>query len=131
MQFNVPQFIDIEDRIVGPLTAKQLGWLALDGVTLLIVWNLLDFSAFIIVAIISTALFGALAFFRPHDLPLVHFVVASLSFTTKPKLYVWKRNPQKSNPRKIQTVSKKNTPIPEKKSLDSKKLQEISKILDQ
>ena len=131
MQFNVPQFIDIEDRIVGPLTAKQLGWLALDGVTLLVVWNLLDFSAFIIVAIISTALFGALAFLRPHDLPLVHFVTASLSFTAKPKIYVWKRNPQKNTARKIKPTPQKKTSTPGPKSLDPKKLQEISKILDQ
>jgi len=36
MLFNVPQFIDIEDKIVGPLTAKQLGWLALGSVIALL-----------------------------------------------------------------------------------------------
>ena len=42
---NVPQFIDTEDKIVGPLTAKQLGWMAVGGVLFLIVWTTLDRSA--------------------------------------------------------------------------------------
>ena len=62
MQFNIPQFIDKEDKIVGPLTAKQLGWMFGGGAILLVLWNLLDMTAFILAAIVVGGIVGAFAF---------------------------------------------------------------------
>ena len=39
MLFNVPQYIDVEDKIVGPLTGKQLLWMIGMGIMLLVLWN--------------------------------------------------------------------------------------------
>src|SRR3989339_1632166 len=91
MLFNVPQFIDIEDKIVGPLTAKQLGWLGIAGVLLLIFWSTLVFSTFLPVAVITVGIFGALAFYRPYNQPLLNFLMSGVNFFLKPKMYVWKR----------------------------------------
>jgi hypothetical protein len=131
MLFNVPQFIEIEDKIVGPFTAKQLGWMGAGGVILLILWNLLDTSAFIIAAIIDCAIFGALAFYRPYGQPLIRFILSSLHFTFRPQVYVWKRNYDN-----MSSIAKQKKPISkekifQKKTLDDQKLKEISKILDQ
>ena len=129
MQFNVPQFIDIEDKIVGPLTAKQLGWLALGGLAALITWNLLDFGAFVIAVIFIGMIFGGLAFYRPYGQPLVKFLTSSVFFVSRPKMYVWRRGTEKmrSEIRKKETVVK----APQKKTITSQKLQEISSLLDQ
>jgi hypothetical protein len=131
MLFNVPQFIEIEDKIVGPFTAKQLGWMGAGGVILLVLWNLLDTSAFIISAIIVCAVFGALAFYRPYGQPLIRFILSSVHFTFRPQVYVWKRNYDN-----IGSMSKTKNKISkekvfQKKALDNQKLKEISKILDQ
>ncbi len=74
MLFNVPQFIDIEDKIVGPLTAKQLGWLAAAGIILFVLFNFLDTSAFVIACVIVGTIFGALAFYRPYNQSLINFI---------------------------------------------------------
>ena len=129
MIFNVPQFIDIEDKIVGPLTAKQLGWMAAAGVLLLIFWRTLDTSAFIIIAVIIVAIFGALAFYRPYNQSLLKFVMSSFYYFLKPRIYVWKRDYDNMSMRKA--VSKpKAEKVFQKKTLDKNKLEEITKRLD-
>jgi hypothetical protein len=128
MLFNVPQFIDIEDRIVGPLTAKQLGWLALGGVILLVLFNFLDNSAFIISCVIVGGIFGALAFYRPYNVSLITFIGSSISFLFRPKVYIWRRSSE--NIKTAKKIMKKIDPIARKKTLDSEKIEEISRRLN-
>ncbi|MDO9231235.1 MAG: PrgI family protein [bacterium] len=129
MLFNVPQFIDIEDKIVGPLTAKQLGWLGIAGVLLLIFWSTLVFSTFLPVAIITLGIFGALAFYKPYNQPLLNFLMSGVNFFMKPKVYVWKRyyDNMKAN-KKIQKP--KEETIVKRKVLDNKKIEELTKRLN-
>lgn len=128
MLSNVPQFVDIEDRIVGPLTAKQLGWLALGGVILLVLWSLLTIGVFIVSAVFVAILFGGLAFYKPYNQPLLSFILSSVGFLFKPKMYIWKRLPDKET-RKMAT--KEEAPVLiQKKDISEEKLQEISKLLD-
>jgi len=127
---NVPQFIDKEDKIVGPLTAKQLGWLAAGGVLLLLTWNMFDFGGFLVSSLVVGAVFGPLAFFRPYNQPLLSFLISSIMFAFNPKVYIWKRN--YDSIKRVSTDTKKikkGEPAP-KKTLDAKKVYELSKILD-
>lgn len=128
MLFNVPQFIDIEDRIVGPLTAKQLGWLALGGVILLVLFNFLDTSAFVISFVIVGGVFGALAFYKPYNVSLISFIGSSISFVFRPRIYIWKRASE--NIRVEKKIKTKAKPTSRKKTLDSQKIEEISRRLD-
>jgi hypothetical protein len=131
MMFNVPQFLDIEDKIVGPLTAKQLGWLALGGVTLLVFYNFLDTEAFIIAAAVCALAFGALAFYKPYNQPLISFLMSSVYFVTRPRIYIWKRLPdQIKNTIQHKTKPEENINIIQKKTITSEKIKEISKVLD-
>jgi len=131
MMYNVPQFIDTEDKIVGPLTAKQLGWLFCASVFLLVFWNLLDFSAFIIVAILVVAIFGAFAFYRPNGQTFLKFLISIVFFGVRPKIYVWKRdNPLKVNVKKITVKKPEAGEKIRKKALSQDKIQELSNLLD-
>ncbi|MFA7319284.1 MAG: PrgI family protein [Parcubacteria group bacterium] len=126
---NVPQFIDTEDKIVGPLTAKQLGWLATGGVLLLIAWNTLDLSSFIVTAIFVGGIFGSLAFYRPYNQPLLKFLLSSVFFAFNPKVYIWKRN--YDNIKIVQKpVVKKEDIVSKRKPISNQKIKDISKILD-
>ena len=131
MLFNVPQFIDIEDKIVGPFTAKQLAWLGIAGVLLLIFWSTLTFSTFIPVAVIVVAIFGALAFYRPYNQPLSRFIMSGINYFVRPKIYVWKRYYdniiKKSNKKSNQPKEESKV---ERKSLNRDKVEELSKILN-
>jgi len=128
MLFNIPQFIDKEDKIVGPLTAKQLGWLAGAGVLLMVLWATLDQVTFIISSIPIATLFGALAFYKPQGQPLINFIFSSIYFSFRPKIYVWKRMIDKDFKKKEGLI--KNNTTKKKKELSEKKIQELVKILD-
>lgn len=128
MLFNVPQFIDIEDKIVGPLTARQLGWLAIGSVVALILYTFLDKASFIFSVIIVAIIFGGLAFYRPYNQPLIKLITSSIMFATRPKMYIWKREAGKEA--KKETHSQIATTIIAKKSFNSKKAESISQILD-
>lgn len=125
---NVPQFVDIEDHIVGPLTARQLGWLALGGVILLVLWGLLALPAFIVSAVFVAIIFGGLAFYRPYNQPLINFVLSSVGFLFKPKMYVWKRLPDREAAKKAPV--KEEISVIQKKEVNEQKVEEISKLLD-
>lgn len=130
MLFNIPQFIDKEDKIVGPLTAKQLGWMFGAGGVMLLLWAVLDTSAFIVASIPVIAIFGALAFYRPNNMSLIAFIFSSVQFFFRPKMYIWKRVPdiiaaKKPDRKKIKTVSR------DTKRVNSDKIEEITRLLDQ
>lgn len=130
MLFNVPQFIDIEDKIVGPLTAKQLGWVAVAGILILIAWGTFDTSTLIVIAIIICAVFGALAFYKPYNQPLLKFIISGFHYLTHPKMYVWKRYYDSIRTVRKTPSRKKETAVIRKKVLNEEKVKELSKILD-
>lgn len=126
---NVPQFIDTEDKIVGPLTAKQLGWLAIGAAFSIVAWNTLDMSSFIVTTLILGVVFGALAFFRPYNQSLLKFLLSSVFFISSPRFYVWKRNYDSIRTAPKVAAKKKEIAII-KKTPTSAKIADISKILD-
>ena len=92
MNFNVPQFIDVEDKIAFQLTAKQLGWFAVGGVILFIIWQFSGGGAFFIVAVIFVGVTCAFfAFLRPAGMTLFGFIISSIRYLFKPKVMVWRR----------------------------------------
>ena len=129
MIFSVPQFIDIEDKIVGPLTAKQLGWLAIGGVILMILYAFLDQMAFYIALVIVGSIFCALAFYRPYNQPLISLLTSSITFIAKPKMYIWRRD-EMNNPKISKKIVATEQVQHTHKKLDRTQLSELSKILD-
>ncbi len=94
MQFQVPQFLEVEDKLFGFMTLKQflfvfggaaIGYIAY---TYLPKW----LSSFIIVMIVPFAL--ALAFVKVNAKPFIFFVEAMLYYILSPRLYIWKKIPR-------------------------------------
>jgi len=91
MQFNVPQFLDIEDKIVGPLSLKQFGFLAGGGAVLFLIYNSVSFGVFLLIAIPVALFCLALAFVKINGRPFIAIFGAFLRYTIRPKLAVWKK----------------------------------------
>ena len=91
MQFQVPQFIEFEDKIVGPLTLKQFGYLAVGGVICFAFFFFLTNTFAIMLSIPVAAIVLALAFGRVKGVPLPKYIVSFVSFALKPQLYLWKK----------------------------------------
>lgn len=96
MRFQVPQFIEVEDKIFGPLTLKQFIFLG-GGIGLSVSMYLFlpKFIAFFLIL----PVFGlsiALAFHKINNKPFIYTVEAFFKYTIGGKLYVWKKSPPKS-----------------------------------
>lgn len=130
MHYNVPQFIDIEDRIVGPLTAKQLLWIFAMGAVLFLMWMMIESKVnFFIAAIPVAGIFLALAFYRPYGQPLIKFIGSMFIFFVRPKIYIWRRGSEMPDYRK--NLKKKETEtVATKKDIHQKEIYDLSKILD-
>ena len=92
MHVNVPQFVDVEDKIAFGLTWKQILWMIGMGAALLVAYNMFERQAFYVVGFFIVAVFGALTFWRPHGVPFVTFLGFTLQYFMKPRSYVWKRH---------------------------------------
>ena len=94
MRFQVPQFIDVEDKIFGPLTLKQFIYIA-GGIGVAVVS--FSFLPKFFAVIISAPFVGvavALAFYKPNNRPFVHALEAMVNFYLKDKTYIWKKIPK-------------------------------------
>lgn len=98
MRFQVPQFIDVEDKIFGPLTLKQFIYVA-GGLSVAVV-GVVFFGIFfgLLLASPIVILAFALAFYRINNRPFVNTLESAFKYATKDKLYIWrKEEKEKSN----------------------------------
>lgn len=94
-RFQVPQYINIEDRIIGPLTLKQFLYLIGGAAAMLVFWFFFTRILFVLIAIPAAFLSIALAFIKINGIPFPTFLFNGLNFYLKPRLYVWKRTQEK------------------------------------
>lgn len=130
-QYQVPQFIDIEDRIIGPLTLKQFIYLALAAALLFVFWFIFKFYIWIIIALPVTAMAMAFAFLKINDRPFIHFFLAAVFYFMKPKLYVFEEVPEETG-KKEAAPELKPAPVqtPETEKVTMSKLKELALSLD-
>ena len=130
MMFNVPQFIDVEDKIAGPLTWKQILWMIGMGAVLLTFYNIFDPVLFFISAIPVTLLFVLLAFYRPNGISLITFAMHGFLFLFEPKISVWERPIQQGpSPRAVSDEGSQKVETPHKK-FNAKEAHELATLID-
>ncbi|MEK7575865.1 MAG: PrgI family protein [Patescibacteria group bacterium] len=92
MRFQVPQFIDVESKIIGPFTLKQFFYLAGGGGMVFLLKTFLPFFLFVILAIPVAALALALAFYKVNNhQPFIFFLQNVFRHITSKRLYLWKK----------------------------------------
>ncbi len=130
MRFAVPQFIDVEDKIFGPLTFKQFVYLAGGGGLAYIAYKLIP-SFFGIIAALPIAGFAvALAFVKINDKPFINIVQAAVGYAFSDKLYIWKRGEQKKKKIDEKTPEEKAREIQYLPKISESKLHDIAWGLD-
>ncbi len=96
MRFEVPQFIEIEDKIIGPLTWKQFVYLAGGVGILLMLYFILPFILFVLIGLPFGILSGSLAFHRVNNRPFSVFLESFFTYFSKNKLYLWRKEEAQS-----------------------------------
>lgn len=118
MQFKVPQFLDIEDKIFGPFTFRQFAYLAGGGGLCFVLYKALPFYISFIPILVIAGFALALAFYKVNNKPFIFVVESGIKYLLTDKLYIWKRrmkekDEEKTEENKIKTetgrVSRVNT----------------------
>lgn len=92
-KFIVPQFIDKEDQILGPITVRQF-LICLVGVfTLFIEYKILTFAYFILLGLITITVAAVFGFVKINGQPFHVFFVNFLQTSVRPSVRVWDKNP--------------------------------------
>lgn len=95
IQAKVPKFIDIEDRVIGPLTLMQFFYLAVPAALIVILKAIAPFPVFIVGLVVFGGLGFALAFVRVSERPFIYFLFAAFRYAMNPHRYSWGRVEQK------------------------------------
>lgn len=91
MRYQVPQFIEVEDKIIGPFTIKQFVYLVGGGFMCYLSYTYLPFIIAIVFIAILGPLSAALAFYKINNKPFIDVLEAAFLFYTKNNLYIWKK----------------------------------------
>jgi hypothetical protein len=93
-QFQTPQFIEREAKVIGPFTFRQAGYLGAPLVLIFFMWFTIAKSSFVLFIAISLLLEGAgagLAFAKVEGKSIPTLLMNALFFFTKPRTYIWHR----------------------------------------
>ncbi len=91
MRFAVPQFIDIEDKLFGPLTLKQAIYLAGAGGFAVFLFVVAGFFFAVLLGGPVVLLAVALSFFKVNSQPFIAILESAFFYTLRNKLYLWKK----------------------------------------
>ncbi|HEY4501900.1 MAG TPA: PrgI family protein [Candidatus Paceibacterota bacterium] len=90
-QYQVPQFIEVEDKIFGPLTLKQFIYLAGAGGLSLIFFTLLPLLLALPLIGLAVGIGAAFAFYKVNGRPLINAAEHAFAYFFGNKLYLWKQ----------------------------------------
>ncbi len=126
MQFKVPQFIDIEDKVFGPLTFKQFVYLAGGAGFGYLSFRFLPIIIALFVGPVVIAFALALAFMKYNEKPFIHVVESFIKFYSRSRLYLWhKQAPNPNQPPELHSMMPNN-----RATLPGSKLNTLSWSLD-
>ncbi len=89
MQFQIPQFIETEDKIVGPLSLRQFLYIAAAVGVSVLLYFMLQTWLWVILSIPIVGGAAAFSFVKINGRPLVKLVQSALFFYWSPQRYVW------------------------------------------
>ncbi len=128
-RFVVPQFIDVENKIIGPITVRQFIMFMAALLIMAIAYRLLFFNAFIVVAVLVLIFTAVLAFVKINGAPFHFFLLNFLQTLTKPRIRVW-NNRQQENIASVKTLVTDSTPLVVAKRYQKSRLAELALIID-
>lgn len=108
-QFVVPQFIDVEDKIFGPITTRQFVIMLVAGIIIFLAFRFGDFALFVFTLAVVGGIALLFAFVKVNGQQFHYFLLNLVQTTKKPSLRVWNKAYTKKDLdflRKIVTVEK-------------------------
>ena len=132
-QFVIPQFIDVEDKIIGPISVRQ--FVVLLGVLLLeaLLYQIFSFGLFLIVGVPLLVIGIVFAFLKVNGVAFHFFLLNVVQTLRRPSLRVWDKSSiqmkatKKSGKKKGKELIEE---LPVKTPLSSSRLSELSLVVN-
>jgi len=99
MEYQVPQFIEVESKIVGPLTLRQFIYVAGAGGLCVIFFSYLHIALALILSALVIIFAAMLAFYKVNNKPFISMLEAGFNYYTGSKFFLWKHE-EPSNEKK-------------------------------
>lgn len=128
MEYQVPQFIDVEDKIFGPLTFKQFIYVAGGAGLCIILVLYLPRLLGILLAIPVAAFSAALAFYKVNNKSFTDMLEAGMKFYINDRLYIWKKMEKTDAPTAITVEAP--VVVREKLGISGSRLHDLAWSLD-
>ncbi len=112
MHFQVPQFIEVEDKIIGPFTLRQFLYLGGAGFFLFITFYIFELGVWIMLSIFVATLAFTFAFYKPNNQSMERVLLSAFKFFWNPRMYFWQRK-EKTLKVDLETVFKSETARPQ------------------
>ena len=136
-QYQVPQFVDVEDKIFGPLDAKQFIMFIVAFLIIGALWvSPLPPQATIILAIPIIIFTILLAFYKVNGRSFMWYLYSMAHFIFTGKQFIWERRWEadfialRSEQLEREVEKKKASIGPTKKSFDGGRIKTLARILD-
>lgn len=129
-QFTVPQFIDVENKIIGPITVRQFIIFLAAAIIIGGSYRLFDFSLFSTIAIGVLVLAALFAFVKINGQPFHLFVLSAVQTLRRPRIRIWNNRLMASGLSDDVVAPKPQQTVAAPKAYKSSRLAELSLIVD-
>lgn len=134
MRYLVPHFLETEQKIWGPFTFANFIILIGVGGLAFVLFFLLDFVLWLLIAIALGVITIALMFYRPYGRPLWETAINFFYHLIGSRQYTWSGSKQTQSPSEFLVKTSVPKEIPkqteQEEKLSAEKLEKISNMLD-
>lgn len=131
-QFVVPQFIDVEDKILGPITVRQFIIMLVGGGMCFVAYKLADFILFVLEAAFISLITFVIAFIKINGRPIHYFLLNLIQTSMRARLRIWQRSFSAAELKDLSKTKAVELPpkIPTKNRVRASRLAELSLVVD-
>ena len=127
----MPQFIDVEDKIIGPITVRQFVLIVVAALIAFILYRSLSLLAFGISVALDVGIFATLAFAKINGRPIHFFFVNLIQTYQRPNIRVWNKEVYVRDIKEVKSEIKEFAPKRAvKESVSHSRLDDLSLVVN-
>lgn len=88
-QFLVPQFLDVESKVIGPITVRQFLIMIVAVFFIFISYKLTSGALFVVLVVLEAGIAGLFSFYKVNGQPFHFFLINYLQTSKRPKVRMW------------------------------------------
>lgn len=129
-RFVVPQFINVENKVIGPITVRQFLIFVGAAIILAILYAILFFTYFVIFGVIVVGIAAVFAFAKVNGTQFHNFFLNIIQTSKKPGKRVWNNRALPVELKTVKNIKSDDKEPPQKKLYRRSRLADLSLVVD-